>query len=115
MPPVLRAKWDDEVLNEGFVPFPKRLLRAIPHLFPENHDVAELAALLAVVDYRRPNLRNLPSTRYLAFVAGLGPKQFKRILTNLEAKNWIETEGSDEEIDVTLSGFFEAIKEAAPE
>lgn len=53
--PVLIEKWSEPVLREGFVPFPKRMLRCLGSLFGHTPEIERLAVVMAVVDYRRPS------------------------------------------------------------
>jgi hypothetical protein len=108
----IRAKWGDEVLTEGFVPFPKTLLRALPRLFAGSEVVEELGVVLALADYRRRNMRTLPSIEYLAFVAGMPTKAFRAALGRLKAKQWAEEDEDDEATNATSKGFERAVVEA---
>lgn len=111
--PEVTAKWSKTVLDEGFVPFPKRLLRSMHKLFSGPKGVQELAVLLAIVDYRRKNLSRSPSIEYLAFTAGLTRKRFREILEKLEEKGWVQVENRPREgaIDITIDGFEEEIED----
>lgn len=86
----VRFKWPDELWNEGFVPLPKKLLRALPALFPNDEAIIELVTILALADYRRPRAQRPPSLRYLAFVAGLPSETMRRALDKLEASGWLK-------------------------
>lgn len=114
LPPAFRAKFPDYVLEEAFVPAPKRLLRALPVLFPGNPEIEDLGVLLSVVDFKRPKLTRLPSLDFLAFVAGMNPDQFERSLERLKGRGWIHVEGTREALKVDLEPFFEKIREATP-
>ncbi len=63
--------------------------------------VEELAVVLAIVDFRRPNVTRLPSLSYLAFVAGLDEPEFKEALTRLQQKGLIRVQGTLEGLDGT--------------
>lgn len=95
----VRAKWPDELLREGFVPFPKMLLRALPQLFQDSADVEELAVVLALADYRRRNMRSLPTIEYLAFIAGMPQEIYRAALDRLKAKKWVEEAAASEHVD----------------
>ena len=112
LPGVVVAKWDAEVLSEGFTPIPKRLLRCLPQLFQGGHALEHLAAILAVVDYRRPQLNRPPSVEYLAFIAGMTTERFKKRLSELEAKGWITVDGTDAALDVNIDPFLKEIMNA---
>lgn len=101
------------VLGEGFVPFPKKMLRCLHKLFPGSEEMKELSALLAVVDYRRLNLRNNPSAEYLAFLAGLDQAEFTAALQRLERKGYGHPSGSLESLDVSLDGILDKIRQEA--
>jgi hypothetical protein len=98
------------VLEEGFVPFPKKLLRSLPELFPKSRAAKELSALLAVVDFKRPNLTRFPSIEFLAFVAGLPPEEFREAVGRLKEKGYISVAGGDEGLDIQLDGLLKAIE-----
>ena len=116
LPETVLAKWSAEILDEGFVPFPKRLLRCLVRLFGQAGSLAHLALILAVVDYKRPQLSRLPSADYLAFICGLSPKQFKENLTALKKKGWVSVHGDDSALDVNIDGAMEQIlKLTAPD
>lgn len=109
LPEVLVAKWGSAVLCEGFTPLPKRLLRCLPLVFRGQHALEHLAVILAVVDYRRPNLQRPPSVDFLAFIAGMPPKRLKKRLGELKTKGWITMDGTDDALDVNIEPFFKVI------
>jgi hypothetical protein len=112
IPESVLEKWPSpDVLREGFVPFPKTLLRCLPQLFSEPTGMVDLCTVLAIVDYRRANLRRLPSLAYLAFIAGLGETEFEKALERLESKGMIETQGDPEELEIKISGLLQKIEE----
>lgn len=112
--PVLLEKWPGKVLVEGFVPFPKRLLRGLSGLFDGRPEAEQLAVLLAIVDYRRPRVSRPPSSEYLAFLAGLSVERFEKRLRELERREWVSVRRTRAGLAVDLTGFLEALKEAAP-
>lgn len=69
-----------------------------------------LAAVLAIVDYKRPNLTRLPSLDYLAFTAGLSADKFRTFLEALGRRKLVTTAGTDEELEVRLDGLLEEIR-----
>jgi hypothetical protein len=104
-PPIF-AKWKPELLTEGYVPVPKRLLRTFHELFGGASEVDELVALLAIVDYKRANLKNLPSIEYLSFMAGIPQKEFNAALKRLKKRKWIEVEPNSDPsaVEITVDG-----------
>ncbi|MGH7788139.1 MAG: hypothetical protein ACRERC_14800 [Candidatus Binatia bacterium] len=108
------AKFPPDIFEEAFVPVPKRLLRALPKLFPDNPEIEELAALLSIVDFKRPNLSRDPSVDFLAFIAGMEPPQFAQALKRLQQKGLVRVEGNRQGVKVDLEPFYEKIREAAP-
>jgi hypothetical protein len=116
-PPNVRAKWAGELLREGFVPFPKMLLRILYRIFADSEEVDQLAAILAVVDYRRPNLLRSPSVDFLAFTAGIPIKRFNEVLSDLKKKRWIKIdfEPVDHTVDISTEGFEATVLKAVRE
>ena len=110
LPPQVVEKWSASVLAEGFVPFPKKLLRCLHRLFPGAEAAKELAVLLAVVDFKRPNLTRLPSLAYLAFIAGLDEQEFKAVLNRLKEKGFVRISGHDDGLDISLTEFLETVE-----
>src|SRR5438128_385560 len=102
LPRTITEKWSRRILDEGYVPLPKRLLRSMNLIFQGEHALEDLAVVLAVADYRRPDLQRLPSVRYLAWNAGLTMEVFGRRLAALEKRGLVKREGSDEEINIEL-------------
>lgn len=115
LPPVVKAKWSPEILQEGFIPFPKRLLRCLPDVFKGEDPLAQLAVLLSVIDYRRPNLiREHPSLSYLLFVSGLPEARFRAALKQLRRRKLVDVDGDDDAVEVGTDGLEKAILRAAP-
>jgi hypothetical protein len=110
IPSQVIEKWSPSVLNEGFVPFPKKLLRALHCVFPDNDSMKELAVILAVVDFKRPNLSRSPSLEYLAFLAGLEENEFKEALGRLEQKTYAGISGDSKGLEISLDGFLKKIE-----
>ena len=111
----VKAKWPEKLLEEGYVPFPKRLLRTLSKLFGDSVAVDEIAVILAIVDYKRPQLRRQPSLDYLAFTAGIPVERFKEILRGLAAKGWVNLKAGStrNSVEIDLQGFHEQILKAA--
>lgn len=72
----------------------------------------ELAVVLAIADYCRPNLRVPPSRQFLAFLAGLEQDRFDSALQSLIDKGYAAVESEfDDAISIKLSGLFSVIQE----
>jgi len=110
MPPRISEKWSPTVLEEGFVPFPKKLVRCIPRLFGYPEGAKDLAAVLAIVDFKRPNLTRLPSKAFLAFLAGLEEAEFSAALDRLQKKGYARVSGDTDGLNVALDGLLNAIE-----
>jgi len=111
LPEATVAKWGAELLSEGFTPLPKRLLRCLSCFFRGENALEELAVIMAVADYRRPNLERPPSVEFLAFIAGMTPERFKKRLDDLEKRGWIATVGVADAIDVRIEPLIRKIVE----
>jgi len=70
----------------------------------------DLSALLAIVDFKRPNLTRTPSLDYLAFLAGLDEDEFKASLRRLQARGYVQVFYGAEGIDANLDGLLQAIE-----
>ena len=113
LPVTVVEKWSAESLSEGFVPFPKKLIRCLHRLFPGEDAMSQLQALLAIVDFKRPNLTRAPSLSYLAFLAGLTESDFEDALRALEARNYVRTSGDNNGLTISLEGLLSAINKEA--
>ncbi len=113
LPEAILMKWSPGVLEEGFVPFPKKLLRVLHKAFGTPHALESLAILLAIADYKRPSLSRDPSLDFLAFLAGLEPPKAMEILKKLESKGWIEMHTSQSGLDIKMEGFLNFIETLA--
>ena len=101
LPPAVLYKWGDDILNEGFLPFPKTFLRKLPEVL-EGGDLELLQVILAVVDYDRPNLKNLPSAEYLAYLAGISEEQFMHRVGDLLRMGLCHVSGDRDNLLVSL-------------
>jgi len=110
LPERIVGKWNKPVLVEGFIPFPKKLLRSLPRVFSGADAMKELAVVLAVVDFNRPKLFRAPSVAFLAFVAGLPENEVWEILCRLEQKSYIELSGERGSLEIRLSGLLAKIE-----
>jgi hypothetical protein len=108
---VVIQKWSPGVLSEGYVPFPKKLLRCLHRLFPGPDCAEDLAVVLAVVDFKRPDQSRLPSLAFLSFLAGLEEQKFIASLERLEKKSYVQVSGDAEGLDVNLGNLFKRIEE----
>ena len=113
LPRQVVEKWSAAVLEEGFVPFPKKLVRCLHTLYPDTPAMKELAVLLAVVDFKRPNLTRPPSLAFLAFLAGLTESEFQDVLDRLQQKGLVSVWGDRDGLDVSLSGLLAYIESQA--
>lgn len=113
LPPNVLEKWSASALLEGFVPFPKKLLRSMCRLFTGENAQKQLAVILAIADFKRPNLTRPPSAEYLAHVSGLEQHEFDAALIELEHKNYIHIERTPEGLNISLMGLLSAIEREA--
>ena len=113
--PILAAKWGDEVLDEGYVAFPKRLLRCLTSVFDGKFRLGELQVALAVADYLRPDVIRGPSIEYLAHLAGMKPLKLKRLLTVLKKKGLVDFDGQDDRLQISNEGLQKRILELTDE
>jgi hypothetical protein len=97
-------KWGEALLDEGFVPFPKRLLKCATQVFKGDLRMSELAALLAIVDYQRPQVTRKPSLNHLASAAGLSDSRFRRCLQTLESRGLLEWSGTENGMEFNYEG-----------
>jgi len=106
---VVSFKWSDEILDEGFVPFPKRLLRCAGQVFVGDLRLSELRVVLAIVDYARPQVSRPPSLLHLAQLAGLTEIKFKKCLKTLRARKLIDWTGTEDRMTFDYDGLRDAI------
>lgn len=112
IPDAALAKWGSEALREGFVPFPKKLLRCLAEIM-NDPAYQKLQVILAMVDYLRPELRNPPSLDYLAFIAGLEPEIFRERMNQLVNEGLIDVTGREETLMIGIPGLKAAIEREA--
>lgn len=115
MKPVLTAKWSEPVLDEGYIAYPKRLLRAAPKIFHGEHAIEALTVALALVDYMRPDLNRPPSLGFLAFTAGMEIERFQERLNELAEAGLVKLMGNRDAVKYTLEGLQQAILENSGE
>ncbi len=120
IPDAVVAKWNKEVLDEGYIPFPKKLLRSMTEIWDKSPAIKELAIILSAVDFSRANYSQRPSKEYLAFVAGLDMEDFEEAYARLKKKKLIkikrilpsgEGEVKGTRLDISLEEFFKKIIE----
>ncbi len=115
MPDRIVVKWSRRVLDEGFVAFPKRLLRALPKMFSGATALDQLRVVLAVADYRRPNQTRVPSLGLLAFVAGMTNDDFRHALEQLINRGLVTVNGGDDALSVSLDPLLDKIMKETTE
>lgn len=112
IPDRVMVKWSREVLEEGFVAFPKRLLRCLSDVFEGPRALDHLRAALTIADYRRPNQFEGPKLAYLAFVAGVSKQRFKGMLEELQASGLLLMEESSDRLNLSLDPLLKKIMQA---
>jgi hypothetical protein len=113
--PVLTVKWSAAVLDEGYIVYPKRLLRAASRVFAGEHAVEHLTVVLALVDYLRPDMIRPPSVGFLAFSAGMEVERFQMRLDELVEAGLVKVLGNRDALKYTLEGLQQAILENSGE
>jgi hypothetical protein len=112
LPPAILAKWNGDVLDEGFVPLPKRLLRCLNQIFQGGDAAERIMVVLAIADYLRPNLSRGPSREFLAFISGLPIDRLNKTLDGLSADGLIAVNDiNDDELDVSMPGLLSKVTE----
>lgn len=113
-PAAIVKKWNRDLLIEGFVPFPKRLLRCLHRLFAGENGLQELQVVLAWADYQRPSVVQPPSIEYLAFIAGLTVGQVDSALSSLQDRGLIAVERQANWVVVKTEPLFAVVESLAP-
>ena len=114
-PAVIQAKWSEQVLDEGFTPVPKRLIRCMHRVFTGQDAIDDLRVVLAVIDYRRPNLSRPPSVEFLAFIAGMDVEKFKERVGDLQERGFFTCTGPDEAVSIGIDGLLQRVVELTDE
>jgi hypothetical protein len=110
LPRAVIAKWGSAALIEGFVPFPKRLLRCLNQVFAGEDAIERLMVVLAIADYRRPNLTRGPSREFLSFLTDLPVERVGSMLEELKKDGFITIDEKDEdELDIGIDGLLARI------
>ncbi len=103
-------KWSESTLEEGFVPVSKKFLRCL-HLLFDGEGAKDIAALLAIIDYKRPHLLRPPSSANLAFLAGLSEPEFRSALGRLVAKNLVQIlHDNEDKLSINTRPLLQAIE-----
>jgi hypothetical protein len=113
IPSPVRHKWGDDVLDEGFVPYPKRLLRTARLVFRGKLRLTQLSAFLAIIDFKRENQSRYPSLDYLAHLAGISRSRFRLCLKKFEKRGWVKVKGNEAAINVDCGPLIEKICEVS--
>ena len=106
IPDRITVKWSAEVLDEGFVAFPKRLLSDV---FSGETGIDDLRVVLAVADFRRPDQWRQPSLAHLAFLAGMGESEFRAALQRLQDRKLVWKRGTEQALEIRLDPLLEEI------
>lgn len=110
----VRRKWRDDVLKEGFVPFPKTLLRTMEQLFQGKDAIGLLTTVMSIVDFKGSTSKTSgPSIEYLSFIGDVEPSETSRRLQILKRDgfiDWDEIDLDDRKILVfDLKGLYDKI------
>ena len=105
LPNVVRAKWDNNLLNEGVVPLPKLVMRHMAKVFKGEKALEKMLLIIAVADFKRPNYGALPSVEYLAYTAGLTPERFTELLNEMRNEELLEYELVEDRIKINTKLF----------
>ena len=89
---------------------PKKFTRTLSQVIG---DIRDLQVILAIVDFKRPNLTRQPSIDFLAFTSGLDVDTFRTRLREMNSRGWILTSGNEEELNVNIDPLLAKIEEAA--
>lgn len=109
LPSAAVTKWRADVLDEGFVPFPKRMLRCLGKIFSGTNAIRDLQIVMAVADYARPNLSRDPSYEFLGFVAGCSGDEVKDTLAGLRDAELLSFAEEDDEVRVSFEPLLKRI------
>lgn len=114
LPSAVMAKWNAPTLEEGFVPFPKKLVRCLAQVFNGTDAMDRLALVLAIADYRRPNLSRGPSREFLAFLSGLTAARVTELLEQLSRDGLISYGvKAQDELEIALDGLMSQVNRLA--
>lgn len=113
LPEMLTAKWRPELLEEGFVPYPKKLLRVASEIFVWEEGFTDMLLLLAIVDFQRPHLTRNPSMEYLGFLSGLTVDEVNDSLDRMQNKGLITWEDDGKGVVVSMDGLFYKVSSTA--
>ncbi len=113
LPGVIREKWREnvEILDEGVIPLPKRVMRILHRVLPATNRLECFQMLMAVIDFRRPAGRSLPSKDFLSFVSGLSLVELEEALDLLEKAHLINVTVVDGRLSVSIDGLVKKVME----
>lgn len=115
IPAVIQEKWPGRTCDEGYTPFPKRLIRCMDRIFVGEHAIRWLRIILAITDYIRPNMTRLPSIEFLAFTAGMTAEDLKAGIYEMAKLSWLSVSGSDEAVNIKIDGLVKLIEQFTEE
>lgn len=90
-------------------------MRVLPRIFSGKQAMDDLAVVLAIVDYRRPDLYRGPSIDFLAHNSGMSREDFLERLRGLEERGLVARSGSDDDVNIDLGGLEAAIVQHTPD
>ena len=115
VPKVYIPKWDRETLAEGFVPFPKKLMRCLREVFEGEDVLGQLQVVLTIADAKRVNGRP-PTIDFLAYNAGMQLSDFTQQISNLLSQKLILVlDDNSKNFDVDLEPLLRKIKKLTSE
>jgi len=106
----MAVKWSYAVLSEGYIPMPKMFVRTLSRIVG---DIRDLQVVLAIVDFKRPNLTRQPSLKFLAFIAGLPEEVFETRLRQMNEKGWVLIGGNKDQMNVNLDPLLKLVEDEA--
>ena len=119
VPEAYAAKWSSIVLDEGFLPFPRKLMRCLSVLFTGSDAVEELQVVLAISDAKRSSSNKHyrpPTLGFLAYNAGMNENEFMKHVNKMQERKILVVRDADEKhFDVDLGLLLRLIELATPE
>lgn len=112
IPSSLTVKWPIQLLEEGYVPFPKTLVRCLHLLFMGPTAATDIAVVLVITDTFYLKRTRLPTPIFLSFLAGLSVEATMASLERLKALGYARVKASEEGLDIDLRGLWTRIEEA---
>jgi hypothetical protein len=116
VPPPYVPKWSPAVLQEGFTPFPKRLMRCLSEVFTGENAIPKLQVIFAIADAKRSPKDGIeyrpPTLGFLAYNVGMTEEQFEDYVWGLQTEGLVSVLDSDEKhFDVDLGPLLHKIEE----